>query len=338
MGEEADKQPTLSRSEQAALLLMTLGENQAAEVLRHMGPKEVQSLGVTMQSLSNITQEQIANVLDEFVKSVGNQTSLSIGSEDYLKNILQKALGREKAGSVMSRISMGSSSKGLDMLKWMDAQAINDLIRSEHPQIIAIVLVYLEKDQASEVLGLLPDEVRTEVVMRIANMESVNPAALSELDAIMERRFDDNFSMKVSNIGGVRAAAELLNGLRGELSSQVLEKVGEENSDLCNSIQDQMFIFENLLELDDRGVQTLLREVSSDSLVVALKGASQEMQEKVFRNMSKRAAEMLRDDLETQGPVRLKEVEEAQKSILTIARTLADEGKIMLGSGGDDFV
>ncbi len=329
---------SMSQSERAALFLMALGENKAAEVLKHMGPKEVQNLGATMRTLGEVTQAQIATVLDEFLRSVGNQSSLSIGSEDYLKNILQKALGREKAQSVLSRISIGSNSRGLDMLKWMDAQAIYDLIRNEHPQIIAIVLVYLEKDQAADVLALLSEEIRAEVVMRVANMDGINPTALNELDTVMEQRFSGTPNVKVSNIGGVRTAAELVNGLRGEHSSSVIEKMTEKDAELSNKIQDQMFIFENLLELADRDMQALLREISTDSLVIALKGASKEMQDKIFRNMSKRAAEMMRDDLETKGPVRLKEVEEAQKSILVVARTLGDEGKIALGGAGEDFV
>ena len=329
---------SMSQSQRAALFLMALGENKAAEVLKHMGPKEVQNLGATMRTLGEVTQAQIATVLDEFLRSVGNQSSLSIGSEDYLKNILQKALGREKAQSVLSRISIGSNSRGLDMLKWMDAQAIYDLIRNEHPQIIAIVLVYLEKDQAADVLALLSEEIRAEVVMRVANMDGINPTALNELDTVMEQRFSGTPNVKVSNIGGVRTAAELVNGLRGEHSSSVIEKMTEKDAELSNKIQDQMFIFENLLELADRDMQALLREISTDSLVIALKGASKEMQDKIFRNMSKRAAEMMRDDLETKGPVRLKEVEEAQKSILVVARTLGDEGKIALGGAGEDFV
>ena len=340
MSEEEEQQASsLTSAQHAALLLMAMGENQAAAVLKHMGPKEVQTLGTNMQSLNNVTQEQIAESLDAFIESVGNQSSLSIGSEDYLNSVLQKALGREKAKSIMSRISMGTTSKGLDMLKWMDAQSISDLIRNEHPQIISIVLVYLDKDQASQVLSLLPEAVRSNVVMRIANMDGVNPEALTELDAILEQRFEGNTTMKVANIGGVRMAAEMLNGLKGDLSTQIIEKMSEADKDLSTQIQDQMFIFENLLDLDDRGVQTLLREVSTDDLVLALKGASHEMQEKIFNNMSKRAAEMLRDDLETKGPVRLKEVEDAQKNILKVAHALSDEGKIMLGAGGgEDFV
>ena len=330
---------SMTRAQRAALFLMALGENQAAEILKHMEPKEVEALGTTMRGLGTITQTQIGLVLDEFLKSVGNQSSLSLGTDDYLKSILQKALGKERSQTIMSRISIGTSSKGLDMLKWMDAKTIAEIIRNEHPQIISIVLVYLENQQASEILSLLPEEIRPDVVQRIATMDGINPTALNELDAIMEQRFSGSTSApKVSNIGGIRSAAELVNGLKGELSTEVLEKISEADVDLGAQIQEQMFVFENLLELDDRGMQTLLREISSDDLVIALKGASHEMQDKVFNNMSSRAAEMMRDDLETRGPVRLKEVEEAQKRVLVVARTLADDGKIMLGDQGDDFV
>lgn len=334
----------MSQSQRAALFLMTLGENQAAEILKHMEPKEVESLSTTMRSLGDVKQSQIADVLDEFLKSVGNQSSLSLGSEDYLRSILQKALGRDKAQSVLSRIAIGVNSKGLDMLKWMDPQAICDIIQKEHPQIVSIVLVYLEREHASQVLALLPEEVQANVVKRIATMDNINPSALNELDAILEQRFSGSggstpvATQKLPNVGGIRSAAELLNGLKSDLSSSVIEKITEADVELSMKIQDQMFIFENLMELDDRGMQTLLREISSDDLVLALKGSGEEMQNKIFKNMSSRAAEMMRDDLETKGPVRLKEVEEAQKNILTIARTLADDGKIMLGDGGEDFV
>ncbi len=330
--------PPLTRPQQAALFLMTLGENQAAEILRHMEPKEVQTLGESMKSLNDITQEQIAEVLDSFVQNVGNQSSLSIGTEEYLKSILQKALGQEKAQSIMSRISMRTATKGLETLKWMDVRAINDLLRNEHPQIIAIILVSIDKDQASGVLALLPESVRADVVMRIARMDGINPSALIELDAIMERQFDGPLDIKVNDVGGIRAAAEILNGVTGDTGTKLLEDITEMDAETSAEIQENMFIFENLLEVDDRGFQTLLREVSSDSLVIALKGSSQEMQAKVFKNMSKRAAEMLQDDLETRGPIKLKEVEEAQKAIITVARNLAEEGKIMLGSGGEEFV
>ncbi len=330
--------PKLNGAQRAALLLMALGENQAAEVLKHMSPKEVQMLGTTMREFNNVTQPQIAAVLDEFAQSVGNQSSLSIGADDYLRKVLNRALGKEKAGSILSRISMGANTKGLDTLKWMDPRMIAELIKKEHPQIIAIVMVYLDKEQAGAVLGLLPEDIRGDVVMRIANLDGIHPSALLELDSLLNTRFSGDFETKVANVGGTRVAAEILNSLKGKLGESVVSQLDEIDAEVSSKIQDQMFIFENLLDIDDRGMQTLLRDVSTDKLVLALKGSSVEMQDKVFKNMSKRAAEMLHDDLESRGPVKLSEVEEAQREILTTARKLADDGKIMLGGGGDDFV
>lgn len=334
----AGKKRSLPGPQRAALFLMALGEHEAAEILKHMGPKEVQVLGTTMTGMHDIRQEQIAAVLDDFIEYVGNQTSLSIGSEDYLRKVLKKALGNERASSVMSRISLGVNSKGLEALKWMDPKAVSEIIKHEHPQIIAIVLVYLESDHAGQVIKFLPEEIRSDVIMRIAKLDSVHPSALSELDALMDKHVDIGTEIKLSNIGGVKVAASILNGVPPAVESDILKKLSEIDADFSQKIQDQMFIFENLLQLDDRGMQTVLREISSDALVVALRGTSTEMQEKIFKNMSKRASEMLRDDLETKGPVRLAEVEEAQKSILTVARKLAEEGQIILGSGGEDFV
>lgn len=339
MSEEVtSKKRSMPGPQRAALFLMALGEHEAAEILKHMGPKEVQLLGTTMTAMHDIRQEQIASVLDDFVEHVGNQTSLSIGAEDYLRKVLKKALGNEKANSIMSRISLGVNSKGLEALKWMDPKAVSEIIKNEHPQIIAIVLIYLENEHAAQVLKFLPEELRSDIIMRIAKLDGVHPSALSELDALMDRRVDVDSEVKLANIGGYKVAASILNGVPPNVESSIFEKLGQIDADLTQRIQDQMFIFENLLQLDDRGMQILLREISSDALVVALRGTSIDMQEKVFKNMSKRAAEMLRDDLETRGPVRLAEVEEAQKNILTVARKLSEEGQIMLGSGGDDFV
>ncbi|GIX22656.1 MAG: flagellar motor switch protein FliG [Gammaproteobacteria bacterium] len=329
----------LSASQRAALLLMALGENAAAEVLKHLEPNEVEAIGATMRGLRDVTQDQIAAVLDEFIARVGKQSSLGMGAEEYLKSVLRKALGREKAEAVLSRISLGSQSKGLEMLKWLDPQTIYELIRDEHPQIIAIVLVYLEKGQAARVLAAFDENRRAEILMRIATMDSIHPEALAELDAIMEQRFASGGAVgKIRNVGGARSAAELLNALGGQNAQALLDAIRQRDESLGTQLEEQMFVFENLLELSDRDMQTLLREVNTDQLVVALKGASPEMQNKVFRNMSSRAAEMLRDDLEARGPVKLKEVEEAQKAILEAARKLAEDGKISLGGGGEEYV
>lgn len=327
--------------ERAAVLLLSIGEQYASEVLKHMGPKEVQKLGSAMATMTNLTKVQVSEVLTNFCEMVDNQTALGVGSEDYIRTVLVKALGEDKAGGVIDRILLGSNSKGLEALKWMDARAVAEVIRLEHPQIIAIVLAYLDSDQSAEVLALFPERVRVDVLMRIATLDGIQPSALHELNEIMEKQFSGNSTnnVKSSSVGGVKTAANILNNMDSGIETVLLEKVKEADADLGQKIQDLMFVFENLLDVDDRGIQSLLREVSSDNLLLALKGADQTMRDKIYKNMSKRAAEILRDDLEVKGPVRLSEVEAAQKEILTVARRMADAGELMLGGkGGEEYV
>lgn len=327
--------------ERAAVLLLSIGEQYASEVLKHMGPKEVQKLGSAMATMTNLTKVQVSEVLTNFCEMVDNQTALGVGSEDYIRTVLVKALGEDKAGGVIDRILLGSNSKGLEALKWMDARAVAEVIRLEHPQIIAIVLAYLDSDQSAEVLALFPERVRVDVLMRIATLDGIQPSALHELNEIMEKQFSGNSTsnVKSSSVGGVKTAANILNNMDSGIETVLLEKVKEADADLGQKIQDLMFVFENLLDVDDRGIQSLLREVSSENLLIALKGADQNMRDKIYKNMSKRAAEILRDDLEAKGPVRLSEVEAAQKEILTVARRMADAGELMLGGkGGEEYV
>jgi len=318
---------------------MALGEADAAEVMKHMGPKEVQKLGMAMTQLSNVSKGQVKSVLNDFVDVVDSQTALGMGTEDYVRTVLVNALGEEKAGGLIDRILLGSSSKGLDALKWMDLRAVAELIRLEHPQIIAIVLAYLDADQSSEILQAMPERVRHDVVMRIASIDGIQPSALRELDLIMEKSFSNKTNVKTStSFGGVKAAADILNLVDSSVEAALVEDIKQVDADLGQSIQDKMFVFENLAEVDDRGIQTILREISSDSLAIALKGADEAVKEKVFSNMSKRAAEMLHDDLEVRGPVKLSDVETAQKEILMTARRLSDSGEISLGGKGEAFV
>ena len=335
----ADEAPNLSGTERAAVLLMTLGEEDAAEVLRLMGPKEVQKLGSAMASMTNISRHQVTQVLGEFVQIVEEQTALGIGTEEYVRKMLVAALGEDKAGGLIDRILLGRSSKGLEALKWMDARAVAEVIRLEHPQIIAIVLAYLDADHAAEVLKLLPERQRPDIMMRIASLDGIQPQALKELDEILEQQFSGSSNVKSSTVGGVKAAAEILNFVESSMESEIMEQVAEADTEMADQIQDLMFVFDNLADVDDRGIQTLLREISSETLIVALKGADEQIKERIFSNMSKRAAEMLRDDLEAKGTVRLSEVEAAQKEILSVARRLADAGEIMLGGkGGEQYV
>ena len=327
-------------AERAAVLLMSLGEDSAAEILKHMEPKEVQRIGEAMASLSNVNKDSVGEVLSSFCDHIDEQTSLGVGNEEYLRNVLVGALGQDKAGNIIDRILLGRHSKGLEALKWMEPRAVAEIIRLEHPQIIAIVLAYLDSDQAAEVLSALPDRMRSDILMRIASLDGIQPSAIHELDEILERQFTGNTNnVRSSSVGGVKTAANILNFMETAVEAQILDQVRETDSDMGQEIQDLMFVFENLIDVDDRGIQSLLREVSSENLILALKGADEGIKDKIFRNMSKRASEMLRDDLEAKGPVKVSEVEGAQKEILAIARRMAESGEISLGGkGGDEFI
>jgi flagellar motor switch protein FliG len=323
----------------AAILLLTLGEQAASQVMKHMEPKEVQAVGSAMAALRNVSKDQVSEVLADFCRTMDKQTGLGLGADDYIRNVLVQALGEDKAGNMIERILRGTNTKGLETLKWMDPRAVAEVIRLEHPQIIAIVLSYLDSDQAAEVLGYFPERVRVDVIMRIATIDGIQPVALAELNEIMEKQFSGNTNVKSSSVGGTKTAADILNFMDSSLEAEIMDNVKEVDADLGQQIQDLMFVFDNLNEVGDRDIQTILREISSDSLVLALKGADEPLKEKIFKNMSKRASEMLRDDLEAKGPVRLSDVETAQKEILAVARRLAESGDISLGgSGGDEYI
>lgn len=323
-------------AERVAIFMMSLGEECAAELLRHMGPKEVQRIGGAMASLDRITRTDIDAVLKEFSELIQDQTALGIGADDYVRSVLRTALGDEKAAGLIDRILIGRNSKGLEALKWLDPRAIAEMIRHEHPQIVAIVLSHLDPDQSAETLSHLPERMQSDLILRIATLDGVQPAALQELDEILESQLSGKNTAKSSMIGGVQTAANILNFMEGSRESAIMEGVSQVDEDLSERIQELMFVFANLVDVDDRGIQTLLREVTTESLVLALKGAEEELRDKIFKNMSKRAAEMLREDLETKGPVRVSDVETAQKEILAVARRLADSGEIVLGSKGGE--
>jgi flagellar motor switch protein FliG len=330
---------SVTGAQRAAILLLTLGEQDAAEVLKHLSARDVQAVGSAMAALSSVSREHVEHALDKLNEDMGRQTSLGVGTEEYIRKILVNALGENKAGGLIDRILLGRSSKGLESLKWMESRAIAEMINQEHPQIIALVLAHLEPDQAAEVIGYLPLRVRSDAVMRIATLDGVQPHALNELDEIMERQFSgNNKKLKSANVGGLKAAADILNAMEGSREAELMTAIRSHDDALGGRIEDLMFVFEDLAELDDRGMQTLLREVPSATLITALKGAEPEVREKIFGNMSKRAADMMRDDLEVKGPVRLSEVDAAQKEVLGIARKLSDAGQLSLAAGGDEFV
>jgi len=324
--------------EQAAILLMSLGEADAAEVLKHMGPKEVQRVGASMSKLENVEQDQVQTVLSNFLDQVRDLTGLGVGADNYIRNMLVTALGSDKANGLIDRILMGGNTTGLDTLKWMESRSVADIIRNEHPQIQAIVIAYLDADQAAEIMAFFPDPVRLDIMMRVSSLDSIQPAALQELNDILEKQFSGSAASQTTAMGGYKVAAEIVNNLDSGIASELMEAITEMDEEMGNQIQDLMFVFDNLREVDDRGIQVLLREVSTDLLIIALKGADTELQEKIFSNMSSRAAEMLRDDLEASGPVKLSEVEASQKEILIIARRLADSGEIALGGGGEQML
>lgn len=328
----------LSSVQRAAVLMLLLGEQQAADIIKFLAPKEVQALGSAMTTVADLSQEAVDAVLDDFINTIKKQTSLGLGSSDYVENVLKRALGEDKAASVLSRIMPGASSKGLEILRWMDARSIADMIRSEHPQVIAIILSVCDYDVAADVLTFLSPDVRPEVIQRVAALETVQPSAMQELETIMKEQFSRSSSAKSSSFGGVKAAAKIMNYTKSELESSILGGLASLDPDLSMKVQDNMFSFENLAGIDNRSVQTLMRNVEQDMLMVALKGATEQVKDKFFSNMSSRARVMFIDEMEAKGPLRLTDVEDAQKSIMRLAKKLSDKGELMLAGRGDDFV
>ena len=336
--EEEKPKINLSRIDQAAILLLSLGEGTAAEILKHMGPKEVQRLGTAMAQLQNVQQFEVEYVVTNFMEEVRTQTGLGMGADNYIRNMLVTALGEDKAHGLIDRILLGGNTTGLDTLKWMEARSVAEIIRNEHPQIQAIVLAYLDADQSAEIVTYFPEKVRLDVIMRVASLDTVQPSALQELNKILEKQFSGNAGAQTKEMGGFKTAAEIMNNLESSVENELMEAIKEIDEDMGTQISELMFVFDNLKDVDDRGIQTLLREVSSEVLIMALKGADEELQEKIFKNMSTRAAELLRDDLEARGPVKVSEVENAQKEVLTICRRMADAGEISLGGGGEEMI
>lgn len=320
-----------------AILMLALGEEGASQVMKYLGPREVQKLGEAMTSMKSIPQEDVVNVLEDFNTVVDMNSSLGLDSNDYIRTVLTKALGDDKASSLLNRIlGGGGDASGIESLKWMDSESVADLIHNEHPQTIATILVHLERDQACEVLNCFTERQRNDVLLRIATLSGVQPAALRELNDVLTKLLSGSDVLKKQPMGGTRAAADILNFMSGENESTAMEYLKNYDPEMAQKIMDEMFVFENIMDIEDRGIQLLLREVQSDALIIALKGASEEMREKIFKNMSQRAAEMMREDLESKGPVRLSEVEAQQKEILMIVRRLADEGQISLGAKGEE--
>jgi len=325
--------------DKAAILLLSLSEEDAAQILKHLEPKQVQKVGMAMAAIDDLSQAKISAVHNLFIEQIQSFSTIGFQSEDFIKKALTAALGEDKAASLIDQIVMGSGAKGLDSLKWMDSKQVANIIRNEHPQIQTIVLSYLEPEQSAEILAQFPEKVRLDLTMRIANLEEVQPAALQELNEIMEKQFAGQAGAQAAKMGGLKAAADIMNYLDTNIEGQLMEAIREQDEEMSQQIQDLMFVFDNLIDVDDRGIQAILREVQQETLMRAIKGADDNLKDKITKNMSKRAAEMLLDDIEAMGPVRLSEVETAQKEVLSIARRLADAGEVMLGGGGgEEFV
>ncbi len=322
--------------EDAAILLMSLGEEEAAEVFKHMAPKEVQKLGETMARLKIVPRKRLAEVMERFSQVAVEQAALVPDTDEYLTAVLRKALGEDKANLLLDRILQGNDVTGIEGLKWMDPQTVAELLRNEHPQIVAAILVHLDPDHASAICKCFTERQRNEVLIRVATLDGIQPMALKDLNEVMSNLLAGGERMRKSTLGGVKSAAEIINLLGSSYESAVMDFVRESDADLAQKLMDNMFGFDDLINLDDKGIQAVLKEVQTESLVLALKGATPEMREKVFRNMSSRAAETLKEDLDGRGPVRVSDVEAEQKEMLKIVRRLVDEGTIMLATGGAD--
>ena len=324
--------------ERAAILLLGLGEENAAEVIRYLEPRQVQKVGKTMSTIANLSQSKIDDVLDEFLAEAKNQTSFGVDSEEYVKSVLTKALGDIRAKPIIERIIVSEQEGGLNQLKWLEGKTVAEVIRNEHPQVMATILTYLDSEQAAEVIKHLPNEKRIDILMRMCMIDSIKPEALSELGQIIDEQMSGVRTGKAASVGGIKSVADVINYLDGSTETMVIEGMIKEDEDIADQVQDKMFVFENLNEMDGRSIQGLLREVSSEALLIALKGGTERVKEKMFGNMSKRAADLLRDDLEAQGPVKVSEVEQAQKKILSTVRKLAEAGEISLGGKGEEMI
>jgi flagellar motor switch protein FliG len=333
-----DLTDSMSGTQRAALLLMTLGEREAAEVLKYMEANEVHQLGTAMATLKSVSRQDADRILDSFILDVEDQTALGVDTENYVRKLLGNAFGATKADAFIERIVSGDDAKGLDALKWMSSREVVDIIQDEHPQIIAIVLAYLDSGQAAEVIEKLPEEIRSDIVMRVARLTDIQQSALAEIENLIATKSEDASRGGTRKVGGDKVAAAIVNSLKPERGEKLLQQIKDKNEELSLRIQEMMFVFETLLEVDDRGIQALLREVPNDLLVVALKGCDPAISDKILGNMSKRAATLLREDMDAKGPIKLSEVESSQKEILDVARRLADSGEINLGQGGEEYV
>lgn len=334
MPEIKTENKSMNGVEKAAVILLSLGEDIASDVMKHMGPTEVQKIGSQMTKIEGLSQNELDVVAKEFEGEM--RSSVSSGGSEYVKNVIMKALGPDKANAIINRIVEGGEGSGLEALKWMESKVVSDLIRNEHPQTIAVIVSYLEPEHASQVLLNLPVKIRSDVVMRVATMESISPDALRELEGAIIQRISGSVGMHTKTIGGIKIAAEILNQMDTSTENAIIGEIEKSNTDLAAKIQGQMFVFADLINIDDRAIQTVLKEISNDIVAMALRVADDTLKDKFFKNMSERAADMLKEDMETRGPVKLSDVEKAQQEIVRITRKLEQEGKIVIGGKGGE--
>lgn len=323
-----------------AILMLAMGSDEAAEIMKYLSPKEVQKLGTTMANLKAVPKDEVDDAIYDFLREVEKSSDFGLDSDEFIRDVMNKALGEDKASNILNRILTNTDSSGIESLKWMDAETVAEFIKNEHPQIIATILVYLEPDQAAEIVGFFTDRLKQDVMLRISTLDGVKPVAIQELNDVMDKLLSNNENVKKQSMGGIEAAADIMNFINGDVETVIMEGIQSHDESMAQAILDKMFVFDDIVEMDDKGIQTILREVQSDSLIVALKATSDELKEKIFKNMSSRAADMMREDLEASGPMKLSEVEAQQKDILNIVRRLSEEGQIQMpgAGGGDEYI
>ena len=319
----------------SAILMLALGQEEAAEVMKFLSPKEVQKLGAAMTTLKSVGREQVDAVVDDFLTAADLTADIGMDSDEYIRSVLQKALGDDEASNVLHQILESRDATGIISLRLMDAATVSEFIQNEHPQIIATILVHLEPDHASKIIGYFPNSLRQDVMLRIATLDGVKPVALRELNDVMNKLLTGNDSLKKKSMGGIKVAADIINFMSGDNETVVMEGLKSYDDEMAQKIMDEMFVFDDIIDIEDKAIQVILKEVQSDMLIIALKGTTEQMREKIINNMSSRAAEMMKEDLEAKGPVKLSEVEAQQRKILQIVRRLADEGEIQLSGRGD---
>ena len=325
--------------QKAAVLMFALGEDAAAQVMKFLEPREVQKLGLLMSTMTSVSTDSLSGVLNELRSEASKNKTFNVDSQDYISGVLNKALGDDKASNLLNRILTKSDSTGIDNLKWMDAKAVANLIYNEHPQIIATILLHLPALQASEILTEFTERTRIDVLLRITTLDGIQPLILNDLNEVLTNLLTGNDSLRKKPLGGIKAAASIMNFLNTDIESVAMSKIKDFDESIAEQINEEMFVFDNIVDIADRDIQAILLEIPSEGLIIALKGAKEEIKNKILKNMSGRAAEMMLEDLNSKGPVRLSEVEKQQKEILIIIRRLADEGQITISSGGeDDFV